>query len=73
MNTPNIIDNIKAVNAPSGAQFCILTADCKSIALFYRINPDNKLEYFSSCGSGWMGTNERDLKKFLTETNFYSV
>lgn len=68
----NILGTVTAKDAPKSATFCVLHLDCKSIALYYRINEEGYPEYFSSCGSGWVGSNcSTRYEKFLREGQFY--
>lgn len=74
----NIIGTIDALNPPNGAQFCITTRDGFP-QLFYKIETvklndgttEDVLLYHSSCGGGWMGTNERNPEAYLLKPQFY--
>lgn len=76
----NIVGHIDNVKKPKDAQFCVLTK-IGFIEMFYRIadikmndgTTEKHLQYYSSCGGGWMGSMQRDQDKFLSEPKFYTV
>jgi len=70
--TINIVGEIEVLKKPFGAQFCILNTDKTAINKFYRI-ADDQLQFLSECGSGWMGTNERNPQAFLSKPIFYKL
>lgn len=78
---PNIVGSIHATDPPKGTQFCTLNPTGDFIEMFYRLEPikyndntvEDQLQYYSSCGGGWMGTNERDPDKFLKTREFHEI
>ncbi len=77
----NIVGSVKANNPPQGATLAKLSPDKSFIEKFYRVievkfndgTTGDALQYFSEAGSIWVGTNERDVIKFVTEKEFYTI
>ncbi len=64
------MNTVQAKN--SGAQFYLPMNDGKTPSLYYRFAPikyndgttEDRLQYFSTCGGGWMGSMEKNPEEF---------